>query len=185
MAGATYEALHLFEILLRNAMDREIKAWNAAQGYSETWLLTPDPRLKKLLEPATLAKAQQRAMVVARRDGRDQLHDDVLAQMTFATWRYLLPSNTSIPKQRLWTAATMFAFPVWNAGWEPIVRRIESIHELRNRVAHLEPLHRGNLRRARQSMRQMAYAFGPEASAIFREKERMLPLIIELENATA
>ena len=181
MAGATYEALHLFEILLRNAMDRAIARWNAEQGYTESWLLTPDPRLGKLLKAATLADAQRRARMVASRDGREALHDDVLAQMTFGTWRYLLPSNTTVAKQRLWDDATSRAFPIWNAGWEPIVRRVEAIHELRNRVAHLEPLHRGNLRRARQSMRQIAYSLGPEASGLFRERERMLPLVVELE----
>lgn len=186
MSGAAYEAVHLFEIILRNAMDAQLRRWNDSNGYGQAWLQNPDPRLNKLLMQSRLNEARSRATAVAARAGRAVLHDDVLAQMTLGTWRYLLPSNSSVGKQRLWASCLANAFPEWRGtAWEPIVRRVEIVHEMRNRIAHLEPLHRGDLRRARQSMRHVTSATGWEAGRIFADNERMLPLIEALPRILA
>jgi hypothetical protein len=181
MAGAVYESLYIFELALRNTMDLQLRTWNRAQGFGEEWLVTPDPRLERLLRPSTLHTARSRAVTVARRAGRAPLHDDIVAQITFGTWRYLLPSNSSIPKQRLWTDCLNGAFPNWSAGWPPIVRRVEIVHDLRNRVAHLESLHRQELRKARQAMRHVVSAMGKDSSEVFGASERMLIVIQELD----
>jgi hypothetical protein len=177
MAGAAFESIHLFEVILRNAMDKQLRIWNMAEGYGPGWLLRPDPRLNRLLKQDTLATARSRANSVARRAGRPRLHDDVLAQLTLGTWRYLLPSNSSVPKQRLWDDALQYAFPKWRGSWEPLVTRVEIVHEMRNRVAHLEPLHRGDLRRSRKAMRDVTAATGWSAGRVFVQGDRTLPLI--------
>lgn len=181
MSGAVYEALHLLEVLLRNAMDRELRIWNDAQGHGTDWLITPDPRLRKLLKADALTQARNRARTTAKRDGRAVLNDDVLAQMTFGTWRYLLPSNSSVAKQRLWSDCLVNAFPEWPGPWDALVRRVEAIHLLRNRVAHLESLHRQNLRPLRQHMKAVASSTGWAQGRLFAERERMLPSIERLE----
>lgn len=106
-------------------------------------------------------------------------HDDVLAQMSLGVWRYLLPSNSNKTKQRLWTEATAAAFPHWRGDWNPqsIVSRVANAHELRNRVAHLEPLHRYDLRRVRRDMRSVCHAVGPDAAQLFVSTERLIPII--------
>jgi hypothetical protein len=185
MAGATHEALHVFEIIIRNAMDRELRAWNAREGHGEEWLLTPDPRLLKLLNRDSLVTGRKRARQIAKIHGRTHTHDDVLAQMTLGTWRYLLPSNSTVGKQRLWDEALGHAFPEWGGGWQPLVSRVEIVHELRNRVAHLEPLHRGRLRQTRQAMRHVTSATGREGGRLFVQCDRMLPLLDELPKIVA
>ena len=71
------------------------------------------------------------------------------------------------------------AFPVWPGEWdfESIVSRVANAHELRNRVAHLEPLHCYDLRRARRDMRSVCHAIGPDAARFFVQTERLLAII--------
>lgn len=180
MSGAMYEALHIFEIILRNAMDQQIGIWNVSQGSGAAWLLNPDRRLEKLLDSRSLSKAQTRARQAALRGGRSVTHDDVLAQMTFGTWRYLLPSHSMIAKQRLWDDAVHKAFPHWYGTWESLVDKVELIHQLRNRVAHLESMHTQDLRAVRRAMRQVSRAVGQRAGRLHRAQDRTLPLIESL-----
>jgi len=82
-------------------------------------------------------------------------------------------------KQKLWDVALRNAFPSWPGEWdaESLVSRAANVHELRNRVAHLEPLHRYDLRRARRDMRSVCHAIGPDAARFFVQSERLLPII--------
>lgn len=178
-SGAALEALQVFELLLRNAIDAQMRSWNDSLTGSPDWLLQPHPYLLKVLNMRDLEKARRRAAKIARDKARPACHDDVLAQLSFGTWRYLLPSNSNPTKRRLWTEATSKAFPNWPGAWNPesVVSRVASAHELRNRVAHLEPLHRHDLRKARRDMRSVAYAVGIDAARLFTQTERLLPVI--------
>jgi hypothetical protein len=181
MSGALYESLHTFEIVLRNAMDGRLATWNASVGYGRDWLITPDPRLDKLLNQGSLKTARGRADKAAKRRGRPLVHDDILAQMSLATWRYLLPSHTSVPKQRLWTDALEKAFPRWFGPWETLADKVDLAYQARNRVAHLESLHGQDLRAIRRSMRQVSDGISFRAGRLLRANDRTLPLIEELE----
>jgi len=105
ISGALHEAMHMFEIVLRNALDRELSAWNVRQGHKASWLLDPNKYLLRVLDVKSLETARFRAKKVATAKGRLRTHDDVLAQMTLGTWRYLLPSKASAAKRRLWSEA--------------------------------------------------------------------------------
>lgn len=88
-------------------------------------------------------------------------HDDVLAQTTMGTWRFILPSRASIPKQRLWEDALNFAFPNWHGDdWAPLVTAIDDLYKLRNRVAHLEPIFRVPLYRRHNQVKLALRAIG-------------------------
>lgn len=177
MAGAVHEALHVFEVLLRNAIDRELRVWNSAQNGSSDWLLKPSPYLTRILNDSSLAAARSRAAEVAQRAGRPRLHDDVLAQMSLGTWRYILPSNSSATKRRIWNDALSKAFPLWPGPWQNLVTRVKLVHDVRNRVAHLEPLHGVQLRHARRAMRDICNSISVPHGRMFVRHERMLPLI--------
>ena len=47
VASAWYEALSIFEPVLRNRIDCELRKWNQAQGNTEDWLEDPAQPLKK------------------------------------------------------------------------------------------------------------------------------------------
>lgn len=72
-------------------------------------------------------------------------HDDIVANVTFGTWKKLLPrrqANGSIgpsAQSGMWTHALKHAFP--NHPHATAVHYwVSRIHALRNRVAHAEPL---------------------------------------------
>lgn len=178
-AGAALEAIYVFELLLRNAIDRQLRSWNLGMAGTEEWLLNPHAYLLRALNPLELSKGTQRAKVIARDRGRAVAHDDVLAQMSLGAWRYILPSKANKSKQKLWEVAVKNAFPAWPGEWaaESIVNRVANAHALRDRVAHLEPLHRFDLRRVRRDMRSVCHSIGPDAAAFFVQSERLLPII--------
>lgn len=178
-SGATLEALQVFELVLRNALDQQLRIWNTDMAGNPDWLLHPHTYLNKVLSYAELGKARTRAQRVAQERGRQLTHDDVLAQMSFGTWRYILPSNSEPAKRKLWEVSTAKAFPHWDGEWDwrNIVSRVATAHVVRNRVAHLEPLHATDLRKARRDMRSVCYAIGVDAARLFTRTERMLPVI--------
>ncbi|WP_417564092.1 hypothetical protein [Microbacterium sp.] len=177
-SGAAMEAIHVFELVLRNAIDRELRAWNQAMAGTPDWLITPHVYLRRALNLAEVAKAAQRGRRIAADHGRPLCHDDVLAQMSLGAWRYILPSKANKSKQKLWEVAISNAFPAWPGDWsaESVVSRVANVHGLRNRVAHLEPLHRYDLRRARRDMRSVCHGIGPDAARFFVQTERLLPI---------
>lgn len=151
LSAASYEALHLVEVGLRNAMDAELRTWNAAhvdrngQSHGEDWLLDPHHSLGQLLA-RDLPTALDRARKAVKRAGRPTAslcHDDVVAQLTLGTWRYLLPARNlrkSPSKAALWNAGLKNAFPHLGRPHGELVDDLDKVHRFRNRVAHLEPI---------------------------------------------
>ncbi|OZC83467.1 hypothetical protein CH282_16075 [Rhodococcus sp. 06-418-1B] len=171
MSGALHEALGLAEVFLRNAIDRELRVWNAAQpprrgspAYNAEWVKNPAGPLWALLNPptrsgsanrfSTYEDARKRAQkdlterpLGHRRYGHPVDHDDLVAHMTFGTWKKLLakrdynaPSGIGpYGQRRLWNEAIVGAFPHHQSP-AVIYYWVDRLHSLRNRVAHAEPL---------------------------------------------
>jgi hypothetical protein len=64
-AGAAMEAIHVFELILRNAIDRELRIWNDAMAGTPDWSLRPHPYLLRALNQTELANAVTRARRMA------------------------------------------------------------------------------------------------------------------------
>ncbi|MFI6424606.1 hypothetical protein [Promicromonospora sp. NPDC050880] len=158
LSGAVYELLHMFEVALRNAMDEQLCVWSAQQPrshgmdlHSGAWLLDPAPLLNRLTRNGQdIHKARRRATASSQswQPVRQVTHSDVLAQLSLGTWRYLLP-NRDAGRQHLWDDALRHAFPNLGAPPRVLTAKVHDIHLLRNRVAHLEPLLRTQVVRAR------------------------------------
>lgn len=184
LSGAVYEALHVVEVVLRNAMDEQLCAWNVTQtdpgtghAYSDEWLLGPAPLLRRLVREQDLAMAQARATRAIQRQRRPVLHADLLTQMSFGTWRFLLPSRDP-GRQYLWDHALHAAFPHLNRTPRELVASVDGIYQLRNRVAHLEPLLRlGNVRHQFGNMRTVLREIDPAAEQWFVSIQRITTLL--------
>ncbi len=148
LSGAVYETLHVVEVVLRNTIDLQLATWNGTQTNRETsqpydpdWLLDPSPLLQRLLH-RDIERARRNAVkAVARRvrDARTPNHNDVLAQLSFGTWRFLMPGKDP-GRQLLWREAIHLAFPYLQSDKRVLELKVQGVHQLRNRVAHLEPL---------------------------------------------
>lgn len=149
MSSAVYMMLHLVEVFLRNSIDTQLRAWNATQVNPQTgrphnndWLLDPSHLIERVVRRNEIDKATQRAKLAVRDSGtslRPITHDEVLAQLMFGTWRFLLPGRDP-GRQLLWQDAIRRAFPGLRRPVRELVRDVDRLHRLRNRVAHLGPL---------------------------------------------
>lgn len=186
LSGAMYESLHVFEVFLRNAMDSQLCRWNAGQrdrstgaGHSADWLMDPAPLLIRLagrdIREAT--SRARRAVRSGQPQGRPAIHADVLAQLSLGTWRYLLPDKDP-GRQRLWSDALSYAFPHLNGTSQDLTRQVAGVHQIRNRVAHLEPLLRsGMARRELNAMRAVLAAIDPLAEQWFTSRQRVATVL--------
>lgn len=150
-SAAVYETLHLAEVVLRNAMDTRVRAWNTRSEprdqdarHTAEWTLDPRRTLGLILG-ADLDDARRRAEKAVSRSRsprRPVTHGDVVAQLTLGSWRYMLPARNlrkKPAKRDLWETELHKAFPHAPCHTE-VVDDVETLWLLRNRVAHLEPL---------------------------------------------
>lgn len=151
LAGALHAQIALVEIAVRNAIERELRAWNSSQGGSADWTLhgeAKDPLytlIKGDLNQArksALRDANARAAGHPRR-GVMPTHNDVIAQLMFGTWVKLLTplsqTESSMRQELLWATGLNLAFPgsrQTDQGRVKIGHQLDSIRRLRNRVAH-------------------------------------------------
>lgn len=69
-AGASMEAVHVFELVFRNALDRELRAWNLDMQGTEEWLEKPHTYLTRSLHRPEVEKALVRSRRLAREGTR-------------------------------------------------------------------------------------------------------------------
>lgn len=137
LAGAWHETLGLFEVVLRNALDRQLSTYHqhvlSGNGHwcADARMPWRSPKLA-----AQIADARRRARIGRR---GPEVHGKIVAELTFGFWRYILASTY---QTTLWSPALRHAFPHHRtrdraAVYDPV----NHLHLLRNRVAHHEPIH--------------------------------------------
>lgn len=134
LSEATIPTLHYFEICLRNRIDKVIKEY-----FNQDWLLNIPTGL--MISDQDIRKIEQIILKLQRRSKKIS-HDDVLAQMTFGFWFSFFHRKYD---PILWHRkdAIKFIFPNLlrvNRKRSYLESRILVIKEIRNRIAHHEPL---------------------------------------------
>lgn len=167
---AVYAQLIVLEVVLRNALDRELRQWHTVESGTPAWLLaTPMASPLGTLASGKATTARKQANMARRPDhplhGTPPTHDDVLAQTTFGLWRNLLPNHSpnanplspaNVGRQFLWDQALKRAFPEGpEDGGKTVYSIVTRLHELRNRVSHMEPLLRANLSQRMQDAHRL------------------------------
>jgi hypothetical protein len=133
ISGAFYESLHYFEVGLRNTMDEALTKWAThTLGATNPWYRDPavplDSESRKHVRLATKR---------ATDDGkRSELHGGVVAELTFGFWWSLLSDHYN---RTLWQPCLQHAFI--NARRRRPHDELDHLRELRNRIAHHEPIH--------------------------------------------
>lgn len=133
MAGALHEALGVFEIVIRNALCEQLRNWHGQLAGS--WL--DDPR--GVLERNRIDQIEDARRFLIDR-GKTATEGRVVAELPFGFWRYLL---TRRYEHSLWTPHLRKAFPLMKPqNRDKLYLQLDSLHALRNRVAHHEPVHK-------------------------------------------
>jgi hypothetical protein len=149
VGAAFLEILGHLEIVLRNALDRQLQAWHTAQRRPDRWY--DDPR-------GVLDDHRREDISTARerlqRDGKSETPGRIIAELPFGFWRFLLGRRY---QNTLWAPALRHAFP----GLKPQLRAdvydlVDALSRLRNRIAHHEPVHQLDLARHHQGLLRLA-----------------------------
>ncbi|HIW94987.1 MAG TPA: hypothetical protein H9867_00635 [Candidatus Corynebacterium gallistercoris] len=171
-SAGVLELTGIVEVFLRNALDQTLTDWMHTQDHQESWI---DSVPLNQRGKADIATAKTRAS----RRRRAYTHNDIIAELSFGFWRYLLENRYYTS---LWIPAIHKAFP--NASTD-LRRRandvqliVRGLHELRNRAAHHEPIITRNLRNDVTNALLLLEWIDP-ALRIWTKEILLLPTIIE------
>lgn len=198
-SAAVTSSTGMVEVQLRNTIDRALRRWNSLQihptsgdRYHSDWLDNPASPLKDIInptgqrgrqDPPTLrdrAKASLKGI-----DGRlskpNPSHDDLVAGLTFGSWRWILPSPRAASARndrvRIWNEALA---PCFSDSRTVIYGWVDQLWFARNRASHLEPfLDEQGLTSIHRSSIRLLNSMNPMAAAWFAG-QRFIPDILEL-----
>jgi hypothetical protein len=163
-SAAFYEDLATLEVVLRNALDKQLQAWHDLKFQHGEWWDDPGG----VLEADRLGDVAdaKRRLLGARPD-----HGRVLAEINFGFWRYLLSRRY---EQDLWTPALRHAFPHLRPATRAAVGdRVQVLNRFRNRIAHLEPIHQLTLEERQADIIFVVEAICPDTAAWIRRTSRV------------
>jgi hypothetical protein len=130
--------LGAFEVTLRNALHAQLTAWHGQRAGA--WYYDP----RRVLSEKSREDVQA-ARDRVRRLNRPETPGRVIAELGFGFWRFLLASQY---EKTLWTPYLRHGFPYLRPQSRRNVHdRVARLNQLRNRVAHHEPIHGRDLAR--------------------------------------
>jgi hypothetical protein len=138
ISAAFYGSLQALEITMRNAFHRELAA-----KYVPNWY--DDPRVP--LTPRAHEDVET-AKKTLQRLGRPADPERIVSELPFGFWVRLLsrgPPGDDNYEKLLWRPALHRAFPNARKGRKDVHRPLPGLRDLRNRIAHHEPIFRWNL----------------------------------------
>ncbi|GMA19874.1 hypothetical protein MM440_12430 [Arsenicicoccus piscis] len=156
----------MVEVVLRNALDREMAVLGEAKGWSD-WLddAPLDHRARK-----DVRQARERAS----RGRRSATRGHVVAELNLGFWRFLMSKRYLTS---LWIPALVKAFPGAEGDARTTQRllegHVEQINFLRNRAAHHEPIHRRDLLSDLDRAMYVAGCIYPVAGRWIRSRETL------------
>lgn len=174
-SAAVMELTSMVEVIVRNALDRELCTWAAEKHGEVAWFsyVPLDSQGHK-----DLRKARDRATQWGKREER---HGRVVAELSFGFWRYLVEQRYFAS---LWVPATHRAFGYADTNIRTrqriVKQHMERLHFVRNRAAHHEPIHRRDLMRDFDVARELCAWVLPTA-ATWLEHRASLPEIVRLK----
>lgn len=170
VSSALFHVLGDVEVVMRNAVDREMKKLNVTLSNQGDWLdelEVGNPRIWR--EQVTRAKEN------LLRDGKVLTHSDIVAELNFGFWRSFLSRQY---KDSLWRTAIRFAFP-HSPSRQPeyIFTRVRHLHVLRNRIAHHEPIHNRNIAQDFQICIDVLSAISPVVAEWSAKNSRVMQVL--------
>lgn len=138
LSGALFERLADVEVVVRNALHQALRERHERLGRAGTWFDDPQG---ELTERARQDIAQARDSL--NRLNRPHEQGRLVAELGFGFWAFLLSKRY---KDNLWPWTLRFAFPHWQGSPNGLFEAMQSLRQLRNRVAHHEPVINRNVK---------------------------------------
>ena len=194
-SGAVIASTGMVEVQLRNSFDQALRQWNSLQRHPRTgyryganWIDEPASPLRDIINPAGRKTLRERAEDALKDiDGQplkpNPNHDDLIAGLTFGTWRWLLPQpRVTSPRNdrlRIWNQALAPCFVSANGGVprNVVYGWVNFLWFYRNRASHLEPfIDPQVLISVHRTSARLLHSMNPSAAAWFAGQQ-FLPLI--------
>jgi hypothetical protein len=170
ISAALFEVLGDVEVIVRNALHDSLTAWHARSRLEGEWYENAHGLLaaQGVLDIA-------HAMLRLQRRRKPVSPGAVVAELNFGFWRYLLTKKYS---STLWPVVGREAFPEMNHQQpRSLWSRMARLHDLRNRIAHHEPIHWRHVDRDLTDCMMVIRAVCPEVEAWSRGRARVLQVL--------
>lgn len=142
VSSAFFPWLSMAEVVLRNQIHLVLSQIHGANWPWENGFERTLPQPKRGFKPLEELQKTRQKYATGFQTGK------VIADLKFAFWQQMLKKNQEAP---LWNKYLYTAFPYLNqtlsiaVNREEVYQHIEQIRELRNRIAHHEPIFQRNL----------------------------------------
>ncbi len=138
VSGEFWTLLGYVEVVVRNALHEQLTTWSTAAFGEPRWYVDPG-RVLSGQARSHIAAARARAVV----SGKPESPGRIVAELSFGLWRFLVAARY---ERSLWRTCLHSAFP-GQGRRKAVHAKLAALHELRNRVAHHEPIHNRPLQR--------------------------------------
>lgn len=124
-AATAFEVVGHLEVLLRNAMDKNLRVHFREESCGIPWFLLPTPGGEHVAEAVTTVRERLRPQ------GKESRHQ-IVANLSFGFWAGLVG-----PKyEDLWRESLHRAFPNSSGRRKQVSTAVERVRKFRNRLAH-------------------------------------------------
>lgn len=166
VSGALFEVLADVEVILRNAIHTTMTEWSISKGHGPDWYDNSHGLLGSRLE-----KHVARARARVEEQKRQVSPQRIVSELSFGFWRYLL---TSKYRTTIWPILSNGAFSRVQVGYEEMFfARVGRVHDLRNRIAHHEPIHGRRIERDLLDCLRILSAICPETADWVQQRARV------------
>lgn len=168
LTSASFELVQYVEVMLRNAIDEQLRLHCDENRSCIPWFLTPlsaDKKSQEEIDRTVEAVRIRLRKKHARMDTRDQ----IVAGLSFGFWAELLNSR----QENLWRSATHKAFPHSSGRRSDVAAKVFALRVFRNRLAHHDSLLALDVRFHVDQMIEVAGWIDPDAAAWLRSVERV------------
>lgn len=166
IGAASFEMIHHFEVLVRNAIDAVLGDEQPQEPLKDTWLLDFN-----VLQPDGV---KQVIIAVERLEkGKGISRSRVVSGVSFGFWAGLFSKHY----EEVWRHSLRKAFPHGSIMRKDLIEPMREIQRFRNRVAHHDCLLQQDIKQRADDMLRIAGWIDPDAEEWLRSHSRVHALL--------
>lgn len=175
VSAAMWGLLHVLEVAYRNAAHRELTVLFGRPDWWSSPSVGLHPVGGRMVSEAARDLARSRKPATPSR---------MVAELRFGFWVSLLGKGNDY-ETRLWRPALHRAFPGYRGLRAPLHRELDLARLLRNRIAHLEPIHRRHLAADRITLLRLIGMVSPAIERFARRHDRLPDVLARHDDVRA
>ena len=170
VSAALFEVLADVEVVLRNAIHSSMTEWSIRRNGGSNWF----DDVHGLLEAAELRDISKVRLRIEQQ-GKPLTPERIVSELSFGFWRFLL---TSRYRTTVWPILAKGDLSRVEVGYEELFfSRVGRVHDLRNRIAHHESIHRRRIDRDLLDCLRIVVVVCPETAEWVKERARVADLL--------